>query len=306
MTTSSARIFDIKRFAVHDGLGIRTTIFFKGCPLRCKWCHNPEGLRIQRLPIYFSNRCIHCKLCDASKKDGQMTYTDHPIFHYDYQGDFDHLVSVCPTNAITYDAKEYTLEELMKEIKKDLPFYKYNGGVTFSGGEPFLQHDFLLEILKACKKEGIHTAIESSFYISNEIVRKVIPYVDQIYCDLKLFNSDLHIEYTGVENKLILENIAYLLSDKEIRNKVIIRTPLIPNITATTNNIKSIAEFLYALYPDVTYELLNYNPLAYSKYDLYQDVEYGLKKDIKKYNKEKMNEFYKIVENIGIKNLIKE
>ena len=123
MTTSKALVFDIKRFAVHDGDGIRTTIFFKGCPLHCIWCQNPEGISPQRQPVYFQNNCIHCRCCEKYAKAGQMIYqNDRPYFNKDYQGDFDNLVNICPSSAIRYDSQYYDVDMLMKEIESDRVF----------------------------------------------------------------------------------------------------------------------------------------------------------------------------------------
>ena len=191
----------------------------------------------------------------------------------------------------------------MKEIRKDEAFFRYGGGVTISGGEPLLQSDFAYEILKACKKEGIHTTIETSLYASLETIQKLLPYLDHIYADVKLFDNDQHKAYTGVDNTRIKENVRYLLKHK--KGQVIIRTPLIPNITATKENISQIARFLSDIDSEVQYELLNYNPLAQAKYD-YLDMKYCFEDNPKLYTKEEMEDFYKLVKENGVINLIKE
>ncbi len=299
----TSNIFDMKRFAIHDGYGIRTTVFFKGCPLRCKWCQNPEGLSLKPRPIYLKNQCIHCRICEKTAKKGQINYDKRPYFHLDYEGDFQNLVKVCPSGAIQYDSQSYTVSELFEKIKEDQVFFRNGGGVTFSGGEPLMQGQFLIEILKKCKEEGIHTAIESSFYANVELVKEVIPYLDLIYCDLKIFDEKRHEELTGVSSKMIKNNIKYLLTS-EHKDKVIIRTPLIPTMTATDENITQIVQFIVELYPNVKYELLNYNPLASSKYDLV-DLKYSIK-DVKPYTKDEMEHFYQIVRDNILKNIVKE
>ena len=305
MKTSKVLVFDIKRFAVHDGYGLRTTVFFKGCPLRCVWCQNPEGLSFEKTPLYFENSCIHCKRCEKFSQENQMEYKNNrPYFNYSYKNDFDNLIKFCPTGAIRYDSKEYTAEELLLKIKEDKVFFRDEGGVTFSGGEPLMQSDFLLEILKKCKEENISTAIETSFCAPIETIKKIIPYLDLIYIDLKIFDEKLHEKFTGVSSKLIKENIKYILENK-YREKVIIRTPLIPNITAFENNLKNIANFISNIYKDVKYELLNYNPLASAKYPLV-NIEFSLDKNLKMFDKEQMKKFYDIVYSAGIKNLIIE
>lgn len=302
MKISKALVFDIKRFAVHDGDGIRTTIFFKGCPLRCRWCQNPEGLFFEKKLIYLEKNCIHCRYCEKYADEGQIIYKDRPYFQKDYH--YDNLVRICPAAAIRYDSEEYDIESLMKIIKEDTVFYRENGGVTFSGGEPLMQGEFLLELLKKCKEEGIHTAVETTVYVSLDYVKKVLPYLDQIYIDLKIFDDSQHCEYTGVSNRIIKENIEYILRS-EYRDKVIIRTPLIPTMTAYKENIENIARFIYNLYYDVKYELLNYNPLASSKYELL-DMEYGVDKKYNMYTKDELNAFYQVVYQVGLKNLIIE
>lgn len=304
MKTSKALVFDIKRFAIHDGSGIRTTVFFKGCPLRCKWCQNPEGLSSKRRPIYLKNKCIHCHRCEYMAKENQMIYQNNrPYFNLTYD-DFHNLVKVCPTGAIRYDSKEYDIERLMEKIKEDRVFFRNDGGVTFSGGEPLMQGDFLIELLKRCHKERIHTAIETTLYAPIEVIQRVLPYLDLIYIDLKIFDEKKHQELTGVSSQMIKEHIQYVLESKH-KNKVIVRTPLIPTMSATDDNITSISQFLVQIYPEVKYELLNYNPLASSKYELV-DLEYGVDKQYKMLSKEEMQHFYDLVCQIGLKNLIIE
>lgn len=304
MTISSAYVFDIKRFAVHDGQGLRTTVFFKGCPLRCKWCQNPEGLSFNVRPIYFEKTCIHCRLCEKAAYKNQMIYKDRPYFNLEFNGDFDNLIQDCPSASIRYDASLYTIDELLEKILDDKVFYQDNGGVTFSGGEPFSQGEFLINILKSCKEKGIHTAIESSFYAPIDLVKEALPYLDQIYADCKVYDDSLHRQIVGVSNKRILDNIEYMLKS-EHRDKVTIRTPLIPSMNATKENIADISKFLSNCYGDVKYELLNYNPLASSKYSLV-DLEFELDKKIKPFTAFELNEFYDVVIHNGIKNLIKE
>ena len=302
MRTSEAYVFDIKRFAVHDGDGLRTTVFFKGCPLRCKWCQNPEGLDVRRQPVYLKSQCIHCGRCAKAAKNGEVVWKDGPVLDRT-KTDFDAVIDACPSGAIRYDSKPYTVDELMERIKDDEVFFRHNGGVTFSGGEPFMQGKFLVDILKACKAGGISTAIESSFFADPELVKEAAPYLDRIFADVKILDGDGHEKATGRRNEKIRENIAWLLQSVH-RDKVIIRTPLIPGYTATTENVGAIARWISSLYPDVKYELLNYNPLAESKYEMTGKV-YGLPKH-KLYTKDQMGEFKKAATDNGIRNLIEE
>ena len=195
-------------------------------------------------------------------------------------------------------------QELIDKIKEDEVFFKYGGGVTFSGGEPLMQGDFLLEVLKRCQEEGIHTAIETTLYAPLEFIKQVLPYLDLVYVDLKEFDEKKHQEYTGVSSKMIKEHIQYILESTH-RDKVIIRTPLIPSMTATDDNIKDIANYLVHIDPEVKYELLNYNPLASAKYELV-DLQYGVDRQYKMFNKKQMQHFYDIVYQTGLKNLIIE
>lgn len=305
MMESSALVFDIKRFALHDGSGLRTTIFFKGCPLRCQWCQNPEGLLPDRQVIYFANQCMHCQRCDQVADDSQIRFENgRPYILKGRQKSFDRIIRACPTGAIRYDSQKYTIDELIEVIEADRVFYRDDGGVTFSGGEPLLQGDFLFMLVQACHNRKIHTAIETSMYGASSLVEKIIPYLDIIYIDLKLFDDHLHQKYTGVSNKIIKQHIQYVLKS-EYKQKVIIRTPLIPHITATDENIKQISDFLVKTDPYVKYELLNYNPLASAKYELY-NYTYGVDSHEKMFDSLQMEHFFDIVSQCGIKNIIKE
>lgn len=305
MKTSNIKgnIFDIKRFATHDGHGIRTTVFLKGCPLKCVWCQNPEGIKLERQVLHFRNKCIKCGICVKNAKDSGVEMSNHGIIlHREANEDWDKLVYLCPTNALQFDSKEYSVDALMHEIDKDRIFYRDTGGVTFSGGEPFYQFEFLYEALKQCKEENIHTAIETTLSTSSERMIEVLPYLDQIYVDIKIMKDENHKQFVGASNKQILTNIKYLLTS-EYKDKVIIRTPLIPGITASKENIEAIVKYIIQLYPEVKYELLNYNPLAQAKYD-YIDEKYYFKENPKQYSQDKMNEFYNLVVMSGLKNLI--
>lgn len=295
-------VFDIKRFAVHDGDGIRTTVFLKGCGLRCRWCQNPEGLEKRRDVLYLGNTCIHCGLCLRAAHKDQLTWdTDHPVVNHHYKGNQDNIIDACPSGALHYDSNWYTPEELMKEIHKDEAFFRHGGGVTFSGGEPALAGDALITVLKQCQKEVIHTAIETALYVPMETVMKAAPYLNQMYCDMKIFDSLKHKEYTGCDNTLIKENLKWLLTS-EHASKVTVRTPLIPGMTDSIENIQSITSWISSLYPDVKYELLNYNELASAKYPMtgrtYQPGK------LKKLNDEQLNLLRNTAMKSGIRNLL--
>lgn len=295
-------VFDIKRFAVHDGDGIRTTVFLKGCGLRCEWCQNPEGLEKRRDVLYLSNTCIHCGLCMQKALDGQLTWDrDHPVVNHHYKGSQDNIVDACPSGALHYDSTWYTPEELMEEIHKDEAFFRHGGGVTFSGGEPLLAGDALITVLKQCQKEGIHTAVETALYVPAETVKKAAPYLNQMYCDMKIFDSAEHQKLTSQTNIQIKENLKWLLTSKHA-SKVIVRTPLIPGMTDSKENIQSITSWISSLYPDVKYELLNYNELASAKYPM--TGRRYLPGSLKKLNEEQLNLLRNTAMKSGIRNLL--
>jgi pyruvate formate lyase activating enzyme len=228
-------IFDIRRFTVHDGPGIRTTVFFKGCPLECWWCHNPE-----------SHSCYPEESLKTLKLDGKKFCLKEMIGQW------------------------MSVEEVMSELRADLVFYtESSGGVTFSGGEPLMQPEFLLGLLKKCKADNIHTTLDTSGYADRVIIENIQPYTDLFLYDLKLINDTDHIRYTGVSNKLILENLTYLISEEK---QVIIRIPVIPDITNTKKNIQALKKFLFQFVNErnsassLKISLLPYHSIAKDKY----------------------------------------
>ncbi len=299
------RIFDIQRFSTHDGEGIRTTIFLKGCPLSCVWCQNPEGILFRKRPIYFENRCIHCQTCVKRSHAGGVKIQDGSItLDIDAKENWNDLIDWCPAGALEMDSKEYEVEEVMQEVRKDMVFYKHGGGVTLSGGEALFQWEFALEILKQCKKEGIHTALETSLYTKQEVLKKVLPYLDAVFADFKAADDKKHKKYTDVSNRKIKKNLKYLLQSEKKEN-VTIRTPMIPGMTAFKENVLEISRYISGIYPEVSYEILNYNPLAESKYHLI-DQEFCFKENPKLYSKEQMQEFKNWALEGGVKHVIIE
>jgi pyruvate formate lyase activating enzyme len=224
-------VFDIKRFALHDGPGIRTTVFLKGCPLRCWWCQNPESIRefpetakVKSVPSSYN------KFCEEDTTFG----------------------------------KEYSVESLIEELVKDRIFFEESGGgVTFSGGEPLVQYKFLSVLLNECKKVGLHTIIDTSGYAPIESFNEIYDLTDIFLFDIKLLDADLHKKFTDVSNELILENLKELTNRG---NKVIIRIPLIPGVTDTEQNLSEIANYLSTLKNIHQIDLLPYNKISESKY----------------------------------------
>jgi len=216
--------------------------------------------------------------------------------------DWEKIVYECPANALVMDSRWMSVEEVMNEIRKDIPFYTYGGGMTISGGEPLNQSDFVLELLKTCKKEGIATAIETSMQTSTENLMKVLPYLELIYADVKIIDPIQHSKSVGASNQLILKNLDVLLHS-EFRAKVIIRTPLIPGYTDSVANIAAIATLISSYYPSVRYELLNFNPLAKSKYVLL-DKDYCFSDDPGLFSTEDMAKFADVARANGVMNVI--
>lgn len=239
-------IFDIKEFALHDGPGARTTVFLKGCPLRCGWCHNPEGLKREKQLMVKTARCKGCGRC--------LT----PCNHFECQP-YKRCVHACPDGLVEICGKDFEAEELAKELMKNADFFKKNnGGVTISGGEPLLQWEFTEELLD---KLDCHTAIETSGYAQSDVFKRIINKVDYVLMDIKLADRDEHKKYTGVYNDIILENFEYL---RKSGKEYIVRTPMIPGITDTENNLKAIEKIIGSS----KWEKLKYNALAGVKYPM--------------------------------------
>lgn len=256
-----ATVFGIKRFAVHDGDGIRTTVFFKGCPLSCRWCHNPEGISGKPQLAFYREKCVSCGKCVSVCDANVMTDGKH-IVDREKCTVCGKCVSVCPREAFTVFGNETTVEELLPQLLTDRDFYETSGGgVTLSGGECLMQADFCAELLRALKAEHINTAVDTCGYVPREALDKVIPDTDVFLYDIKHWDEKAHIRGTGKSNRLILDNLAYLAS----RSCAIeIRIPLIPGY-----NDDAIAPIglLLSGYPSITrVRLLAYHNLAQSKY----------------------------------------
>ena len=258
-----AKIFEIKRFAVHDGDGIRTTVFFKGCPLKCVWCHNPEGLSAQAELAYFVHKCIHCGECLSVCATGAHMLEDGKhVFKRVNCIACGKCAEVCLGNALAFYGKEYTVEELLPILLKDKDFYQNSGGgVTLSGGECLLYADFCAELLQRLKKNGIHTAVDTCGMISKSALDKVIPYTDVFLYDLKAFSDDVHQRCTGHGNGQILDNLTYLT---ERGAAVEIRIPLVPDFN--DGEADKIGHLLSGLNNLTKVRVLPYHDLAGSKY----------------------------------------
>ncbi len=253
----------IQRFSLHDGPGIRSTVFFKGCNMRCAWCHNPETLSLEPQVLYYQLKCVGCGACAAvcpahKVVNGKMVY-DRSLC-----ADNGKCAEVCFSGALETCGKEYAVQEIIDEVIQDKDYYETSGGgVTLSGGEVLLQAPFAKDVLHALKESGISTAIESNLAVDFSVLEPLLPDLDLVMCDLKIWDEESHKKWTGVSNKKVIENIEKL---GETGIPLIVRTPLIPGATATEENISAIAQFVSQLPNMKTYELLNFNPLGGSKY----------------------------------------
>ncbi len=251
-------IFNIHHFALDDGPGIRTTVFFKGCPLSCFWCHNPESVSSSREIAFYPKLCIQCGDCmKVCSEDAIQLDTTERILREKCSlcGE---CAEICPARALRIIGAYYSAGELIEILMKDRIFYETsNGGVTFSGGEPALYADYAEDVMKELKKNHIHIAIQTSgMFDMFEFQAKLLPYIDLIYYDIKLFDNEVHRKYAGSGNSRILENFIYLI--KLSNAEIIPRVPLVPGITATQENLSHIADFLSNA-GCLTYELLSYN-----------------------------------------------
>ena len=224
-------IADIQRASIHDGPCLRTTVFFKGCPLSCRWCHNPECISFAKQELFYPEKCIGCGRCQEG----------------------------CYAGARVSCGTEMTAQQVLQAVLADRPYYGAAGGVTLSGGEPLAQARFAAEILKLCRQAGIHTAIETSLYFFDA---EVLSFTDLIMADIKIFNSAKHREYTGADNEPILKN---LQRADTLGIPLVIRTPIIPTVNDTVENIRQTRDFIRCLKNVIGYELLPYHPLGFSK-----------------------------------------
>lgn len=288
-------ITDIQRFSLNDGPGIRTTVFFKGCNMHCSWCHNPETINFKREISFYPQKCIGCGKCFTVCPNGSHKLDKNGVHFIERSlcTGCGKCADVCFADALVMCGIEKNVDDIMAEIVQDKEYYDYSGGgVTLSGGEVLAQSDFARSLVKACKEKGIHTAVESNISFPFQEVEGLLREVDLIMCDFKIFDNDLHRKYTGISNDLIKENLLKLDS---LGVPIIVRTPLIPGVTNTTENINLISKYISPLKNLVRYELLNFNPLGAYKYDgIDKENEF---RDVQPLSSEKMENLITVAKN---------
>lgn len=263
-------VFNIKRFAVHDGPGIRTTVFLKGCSLHCPWCQNPEGISHAKNLLYHKNKCIQCHQCISVCPEKVITkiVEDYVLIDRSICTLCGNCVEVCPAGAIEFDSNEWKVSDLIEELLKDKLFYEEsNGGITISGGEPLLKPENILELAAGLKKNDIHLAVETSLMISENALKEVVDVFDLFIVDIKLLDKTNAQKIIGLDLDLYKNNLEYLFA----RNvEMICRMPLIPGYTNSGNNLTTAGKLIISLNKkykrNVHIQPINFNPLIKSKY----------------------------------------
>ncbi|MBP3039894.1 glycyl-radical enzyme activating protein [Bacillaceae bacterium Marseille-Q3522] len=289
-------VFDIQRFSVHDGPGIRTLVFLKGCPLRCRWCSNPESQQSVKQLMFVERNCIHCKQCIMACPQNALSFT--PAFHLDETKckKCGKCVDVCYSGALEMVGCEQDVEEVMQELEKDqLHYRKSGGGITLSGGEPLAQPDYCKKLLMACKARGWHTAIETTAFTSGTVLEEVLPWLDLVLLDIKHTDDLKHQQFIGQSNQVILKNAQFISS---FGVPIIVRVPVIPTFNDTAEEIGDIADFSSSINGVKELHLLPYHRLGENKYR-YLQYPYQLK-DVSPPSLDKMKNLQKVVERKGL------
>jgi pyruvate formate lyase activating enzyme len=258
-------VFDIRKYSIHDGPGIRTAVFFKGCPLECHWCHNPEGHAYHPELIFRPARCILCDDCLKVCPSGAITRQGDAIqidrTRCKVSGE---CAAVCYAEALQVVGREMTVQQVIAEIERDTVFYEQSsGGVTFTGGEPLAQPRFLMGLLSACRTRALQTAVDTSGFTPWPVLDEIHPLVDLFLYDLKLMEDARHRRWTGVSNKIILSNLRQL---SEAGHRILVRIPIIPGINDDKENLRQTGAFLVSLPNVPPVELLSYHDIAEGKY----------------------------------------
>ena len=306
MADSEGLIFQIQKFSTEDGPGIRTTVFFKQCPLKCIWCHNPESILKKPQLEWFKHKCIGCNTCIQTCQQNSLNFNEDGLnIDRETCTSCGECSEACPSTALSMLGKWWSLEDLFHEIEKDKVYYtKSGGGITVSGGEPTQQPEFVGNFLKKCQENGISTALDTCGYASKKIYEKLLPYVDLVLLDIKMIDSNKHNKHTGVVNEIILENAVWIMEFLKKNNKEMwIRTPIIPKYSATEENIKGIGIFIVEKldnFPE-RWDLLSFNRLCADKYSRL-GLDWVLK-DESLMTSEEMEFFSEIAKKTNVKNV---
>ncbi len=301
----TARVLEIQRMSTEDGPGIRTTVFFKGCSLKCKWCHNPESISMQPQVHWIGSRCLGCKTCISVCPYSSLSLTEAGMEINRTTCDGCGLCAKeCPSTAMELLGKEWSLENLTNEVVKDKAYFeKSKGGITVSGGEPGMQASFVGMFLKSLRERGIHTAIDTCGLYSTRMLEQLLPYSSIVLFDLKEMDTEKHKQFTGEYNDRILENLLY--AAEYIRSHIYpsalwIRTPMIPGMTAREENVSKIGNFIAKNLPDIVdrWELCAFNNLCRDKY--LRLGEKWILQDELLLTKESMEQFARIAKESGV------
>lgn len=291
------RVMEIERFAVHDGTGIRTVVFLQGCPLFCPWCANPESHVIKKILMYSENKCVRCETCLRNCPKGNIKFINNRmVFDRSTCGECEICGELCPSRAISFAGRNKSVDEIMKEVMKDKDYYDdSNGGITISGGEPFVQYEGFLELLKDSKSNGLNTAVETTGNVDFEKVVEAEPYIDLFLFDIKHTDKDKLLEVTGGDLDKILNNLEYIASKNP--NKIIIRVPIIPIFNYDDKTINEIID-LACKHKIKEIHLLPFHTLGKNKYDQI-DKEYKLT-DMKMLNKNELKKYLEVGKRKGV------
>jgi pyruvate formate lyase activating enzyme len=297
MSEITGQVFNIQQFSTEDGPGVRTTVFLQGCPLRCLWCANPESQKAVRQLAHRSALCIKCGTCIKNCKNGALSVKDGAI-----SIDREKCVScgtctdVCPSHAMFFYGEKKTVDQVFGEILRDRGFYdKSGGGVTCSGGECMMQADFVGELFRRCKEEGIHTALDTCGQFPLEELSKVLPYTDLVLYDIKHMDSEKHRALTGFGNETIIQNLKLILDETK---KVFIRVPVIPEYNDSVSDLTAIACFVKDLDPSLHVDLLPYHRFGAAKYEML-GIPYHLK-GVSSPTEEQKESYKRIFINLGL------
>lgn len=259
------RVFNIQKFSIHDGPGIRTTVFLKGCPLRCAWCANPESQNTEIQLLWDRDKCTRCGCCVKARPQSALSFVNDMLQIAENAGDYAVYAAACPVHALLPDAKEYTAAEILAVCKQDIDFYEESGGgVTLSGGEPFAQFDFFLALLKLLKEAGIHTTVETTGFVKEEQLLEAAPCIDLFLYDVKHYEAKAHTQGTGVSNVNILQNLTLL---QEQGFSVLPRIPVIPGFNRSAEDAAGFGRLFQTLQIKKV-QLLPFHQFGQKKYML--------------------------------------